>query len=708
MGPPRRSRSPAQSQSRACLNCQKRKSRCLLSRNGGGPCSYCSRTGKTCSFVNPPDRTPLTRRNLDAAELRCVQLQSLLQSLHPHLDIDAAIANFDSNGPNNPPNLDFEDTQAEIEADQDQPAHEFEWHESALPIHSGSPAGDLRMKDGMATLSTLDAGYLGSSSGSNLLQEIASMLPELATPSVSSEHHSNNSPGTWRSRRAPENILDPPGLASSAITGHLIDAYFLFYNVSYPILHERTFREKVASRQQRRSKSSWNVIYFMVLAVGHWISTTDAHHEQSKYYSAARSYLSIQMLESGTVETVQAFLLMGNYLQKIDRPNTGYNFVGIAYKMALGLGMHRETPGVEDNIGHERRRQLFWTVYCFDSGFNITTGRPPNVSEGVVDTRIPLNIQDKDLPLISPVPAPVDCPTTLSAIIAQAQLARLANVLYHEFLLAKTVNAKLEYQVAEATERNLTSWRQNLPSYFTSPDVPTWFLGPRAVVLWKEQNLRIILWRGSTRYHSFLPSKMDAEKRCLEVAMQSIHDIATFCRADDGILHLGIAWYATYFLFQAALVLEASYLDKENQQRSDDETAIWQVVVAEARECLVTLSQKSKSASRCLEVLDLIHRRTQTRNIIEHGHTAAHPGELLGGYQPQQPLPVDAEAATIVGGVGSECPVPVNEFGLYDDTSDLTLRMILDQTPWGYLDNTPMDAMFNDWIYPQFELQNDS
>ncbi|KAH7001017.1 fungal-specific transcription factor domain-containing protein [Ilyonectria destructans] len=704
MGPSRRSRSPVQP--RACLNCQKRKSRCLLSRTGGGPCSYCSRTGKTCSFVNPPDRTPLTRRNLDAAELRCLQLQSLLQSLHPQLNIDVAIANLDANGRSNATPIDFEDVQAQIETDQDQPAHEFEWHETSLPLDSGSPAGDLRIKDGMATLSTLDAGYLGSSSGSNLLQEIASMLPELATPSVSSEHHSN-SPGTWRSRRAPENILDPPGLASLAITGHLIDAYFLFYNVSYPILHERTFREKVASRQQRRCKSSWNVIYFMVLAFGHWISTTDAHHEQSKYYSAARSYLSIQMLESGTVETVQAFLLMGNYLQKIDRPNTGYNFVGIAYKMALGLGMHRETPGIEDNIGHERRRQLFWTVYCFDSGFNITTGRPPNVSEGVVDTRIPRNIQDKDLALISPVPGAVDCPTTLSAIIAQAQLARLANVLYHEFLLAKTANAKLEYQVAEATERNLATWRQTLPSYFTSPDVPTWFLGPRAVVLWKEQNLRIILWRGSTRYHSFLPSKMDAEKRCLEVAMQSIHDIAAFCSAYDGILHLGIAWYATYFLFQAALVLEASYLDKENQQRSDEETAAWQVVVSEARECLVILARKSKSASRCLEVLDLIHRRTQARNIVEPDHTASQPGQILEGYQQQLPVPGHGEAA-LVGAPGGECAIAVNEFGLYDDTSDLTLRMILDQTPWGYLDNTPMDAMFNDWIYPQFELQNDN
>jgi hypothetical protein len=41
---------------------------------------------------------------------------------------------------------------------------------------------------------------------------------------------------------------------------------------------------------------------------------------------------------------VQAFLLMGNYLQKRDRPNIVYNLIGIAYRMALGLGIHRELP----------------------------------------------------------------------------------------------------------------------------------------------------------------------------------------------------------------------------------------------------------------------------------------------------------------------------------------------------------------------------
>ena len=133
----------------------------------------------------------------------------------------------------------------------------------------------------------------------------------------------------------------------------------------------------------------------MVLAIGHWASSKESEHLQSKFNTAARSSLSLQMLESGTVETVQAFLLMGNYLQKRDRTNTGYNFIGLAYRMAIGLGLHREPIGVEDTIGHERRRQLFWTIYCFESGFNITTGRPPTIVDGFIDIRLPRNVDDK-------------------------------------------------------------------------------------------------------------------------------------------------------------------------------------------------------------------------------------------------------------------------------------------------------------------------
>lgn len=145
---------------RACVNCQKRKSRCMRGSAANDPCSYCAKTGKTCSFEKPPDRTPLTRKNLDAAELRCKQLQGLIKSLNPELDINSA----------------FEETQVQQDSvgheddggggslhsppgDSDEVTpHSYEWHEGSLSPEFKSSTHE---NDGMAMLPTHDSGYLG-------------------------------------------------------------------------------------------------------------------------------------------------------------------------------------------------------------------------------------------------------------------------------------------------------------------------------------------------------------------------------------------------------------------------------------------------------------------------------------------------------------------------------------------------------------------
>lgn len=300
------------------------------------------------------------------------------------------------------------------------------------------------------------------------------------------------------------------------------------------------------------------------------------------------------------------------------------------------------------------------------------------------------------------VPPVVDTPTTLSAIIAQAELAKHANALYLVYLTAKTAGTKVEYQVAETIERTLTDWRHNLPPYFTSVDVPMWFTGPRAVVLWKQQNLRIILWRGSKRNHPYLSNKTDAETRCLDIAMQSINDITTFCSANEGTLHLGIVWYATYFLFQAALVLEASYLCQEAQQNLDRETADWRWVIQKAHSCLVAFSDRSRASKRCLEVLKLINRKAELE--ANTGRTVLLAPELEQGTSiipqvPQGRVEQETESSPVDQQGLSNADPSVGSWILNDDGSDPTMRMILDNTPWGYLDNAPMDTLFNDWFH---------
>ncbi|KAJ5671524.1 hypothetical protein N7507_000651 [Penicillium longicatenatum] len=439
----------------------------------------------------------------------------------------------------------------------------------------------------------------------------------------------------------------------------------------------------------------------MVLAIGHWASSKESEHQQSRFYAAARSSLSIQMLESGTVETVQAFLLMGNYLQKRDRTNTGYNFIGLAYRMAIGLGLHREPTGIEDTIGHERRRQLFWTIYCFESGFNITTGRPPTIVDGFIDIRLPRNVDDKAIALTSQVPPEVDYPTTYSAIIAQAQLAKLADATYHEFLLAKTAGTRIEYRLAESMERDLFCWYKSLPSYFTSMDVPSWFRGPRAVVLWKEQNLRILLWRGSQRQHSFLPTKINADEKCLNVAMDSIHDIATFCTVHESNLYQSLAWYATYFLLQATLVLVAGFLDKTSPIQP--ESSELHHSVFQSRNCLRMLAARNKSAARYLEMLDLICSQVQSPvpelELDQFSYDLSHMPMGASFGDPGSDMPDHVQNFVDLPSENDFMLPGENQFTLNDDdTFDPNLRMLINQVSQDFTGSMPLDLLFNDWM----------
>lgn len=159
-------------------------------------------------------------------------------------------------------------------------------------------------------------------------------------------------------------------------------------------------------------------------------------------------------------------------------------------------------------------------------------------------------------------------------------------------------------------EVKLFNWRNTLPGYFTSASVPDWFLGPRAVVLWKEQNLRMLLWRTSQRRQASGGGRSVADWKCYAAAVETIRDVSVFCRERAGALHAGLSWYATYFLFQAILVLEVSQVEMPAGLPGDPDSLAgdksWAQAIAQGRSCLELLKPNT-AAGRCLETLDRLH-----------------------------------------------------------------------------------------------------
>jgi transcriptional regulatory protein GAL4 len=220
-----------------------------------------------------------------------------------------------------------------------------------------------------------------------------------------------------------------------------------------------------------------------------------------------------------------------------------------------------------------------------------------------------------------PLPSSVDHPTTYSAMIAQAKFATIANKIYNEFLLAHISNAVINEELAHRFEEELRLWRLALPDYFFDVESLSWFLGLRAVVPWREQNLRMILWRGGQRSSKTRLRSEFAVQKCLQVAIESVQAICNFCISNER-LHQGLSWYAIYFLFQAVLVLDVGLL----QAPEDALATTWKSVIDQARQCLTQLGTTNGAALRCISVLNRIHAHHQTVASSNQRQAGQSPG----------------------------------------------------------------------------------
>jgi transcriptional regulatory protein GAL4 len=148
---------------RAYLQCQKRKTRCVSNGSTDAICSYCAKMSKECVFETPPTRTPLTRRNLDAAEARCKELELRLRQLQPATKTklptssgqkrDAAVAFRKEDS-----SVISSHSASAVRRHVESPAElGFEWQEVSSLGNSQSPFEEKKIQDGMVSLAA--SGY---------------------------------------------------------------------------------------------------------------------------------------------------------------------------------------------------------------------------------------------------------------------------------------------------------------------------------------------------------------------------------------------------------------------------------------------------------------------------------------------------------------------------------------------------------------------
>ncbi|QKX61708.1 uncharacterized protein TRUGW13939_08863 [Talaromyces rugulosus] len=350
--------------------------------------------------------------------------------------------------------------------------------DSSIKSHDATPTNDYSM-DPLSTSTMHYSGELSHWNFSRMLERRLRSLGDRTGQTKSLDH----AEGFFRAT-ALQSSDSCVALAKSYfppkhIAEFLTSAFLKFSQTNYFYFHEATFREKLdfyyaTKHQLSINDAGWICTLLMTFAIG----TQFAHMQTAPTPGSSASAtentpddviglelyrfscrLIPDLITVASVETVQAFLLLGVYTLPIDTAGLAYIYYGLAIKTAIQNGMHRKlfdgkvAPGII-----EVRNRLWWSAYSLESRIGILHGRPITISPAEIDAPMPL-----DLPALRPVGQSSNLSNFTAAIILTNHLTKASEAMRSLRRCQRSKKKKYLRQLAATCDR-LSSWWDSLPT----------------------------------------------------------------------------------------------------------------------------------------------------------------------------------------------------------------------------------------------------
>jgi len=411
----------------------------------------------------------------------------------------------------------------------------FEWreHEDAADV----------LTDGMAFLSVNPegTGYMGSSANVALLRSLHKNGWTIDSSVSQVMDASNSVKPSLRDAWMWSELTHDADL--DQLINSLVDSYFLNFHTRYPIVNEATFRAQINGLAPKPDGEAWTLLRHVIISIGGWLNGFDTNGFDELLYANTQGWSqNLFILSSGSLTLVQAVALKGHFTQRLNNPNTGWNYSGLAVRMAISLGLHREFSAWDISVfEREIRRRVGWCVFCMDAGASSTFGRPilwPTM--GVMDLKVPMNVEDSTLvPGTLVAPEEALGPTIYSHLIWQIQFHQLTNSMYTR----RMASFELPPDEVLTMDAKITAWEKTLPEYFvfgySNPDEPEYITTARYRLAWRLGCFRIMLltplvlrW-ASEKSAGALSANENTEgaRKCRQLCLKYAHLTVTYVEA---------------------------------------------------------------------------------------------------------------------------------------------------------------------------------
>ncbi|PVH86721.1 hypothetical protein DL98DRAFT_481750 [Cadophora sp. DSE1049] len=339
----------------------------------------------------------------------------------------------------------------------------------------------------VTALSNNAAHYSGEYSHWSFSKRVLDRVGKLSAGTDLTDLQSENIQEFYRARQlqssGPTILMLRQYFPPQPVSEYLISTFFKYGQTNYYYVEKDWALAKLESLYSETSNISSDdspacCILLMLLAIGTQFADLDsaqdvdaglppepsASHDIATgddvgltLYKAAAQLIP-DVITIASIESVQAFLLLGVYTLPLDTPGVSYTYLGVAIKMAIQNGMHRKHPALGlDLRTTEIRNRLWWTVYTLEKRICVLHGRPVSISQSDTDAQLP-----SDLPEFRPTGQPANFTNLLAMINLTIQLESIAASIVKLRNSERTVQADRLQELVQHSQK-LRDWWSKLP-----------------------------------------------------------------------------------------------------------------------------------------------------------------------------------------------------------------------------------------------------
>lgn len=402
----------------------------------------------------------------------------------------------------------------------------------------------------------------------------------------------------------------PPLLSTQQAT---IDGYFEQIHSLVPILDEAWFRTTLSSEE--RTDDGWKALSNIVFALGSIANGDDESH--LIYYNRAREAIGYQTFASGSLELLQALILLGGvYLHYINAPNTAYLIMGTAFRMAIVMGLHRSSSGriYPGSVSRaELKNRIWWSLVSADSWQGMMSDRPKLIKWDALTTITPLPTKHSDPSIqYSGLGEPLPSGSELAdwhraSLRSKVELCKIVYKIQDRTNQLPPLSAK----EVLSFDNQLQLWNKSQPLGFQSGrscpkelrhsrDLRRCCFLTSLLCISRPHLLNLM---NSATSHTFTSEDWKVVSLCLDTASMIIQE------ATSRSFHNKVSvWHSTFQLFQACLVLLFSItLAKRMERFSNSEICEWAQSLDRAIHTFKDMAPYKRPVDRYGEIIEVLY-----------------------------------------------------------------------------------------------------